>query len=298
MKKIFFFTLLVILSFSPSILFSDNSNGGDLHPRVAVSILPLKYLVEKIAKEKASVSVMVPPGANPHSFEPKPKELKSIENASMYVKVGTPLEFELAWMGKLILLNPKMMVCDCSKGVPLLNESLKVMSGAMAIDKRGADPHIWTSLKNAVLMGKDVRDSLVEMDPSNKRFYENNYAQLKKELESLDIRIKEKLKPFRGSSFIVIHSAWNYFSHDYGLNEIAIEVGGKEPPARELEAIIKEAKKEKINVVFVSPEFSKKSAEVIAKEIGARTVSADHLAEDFPAQVEKIAAEITESYGK
>ena len=285
--------MLLILAGLPSIIFPNLCNADEPRPRVIVSIVPLKYFVQKIAEDKVTVSVMVPPGADPHSYEPKPKELKELSGASMYVKLGMPLEFELSWLDKLLALNPRMAVCDSSKEVQLLKAGR--LEGESS---KGIDPHIWVSLKNDVIIAGNIKNSFVEMDPSNKEIYERNFLELKKELENLNSSIQGRLMPFRGHSFIVIHSAWKYFARDYALSEIPIEAGGKEPSAKDLELIIKKAEKENIKIVFAAPEFSKKAAISVAREIGAKVEVIDHLSEDLPREIKKMAELISQSYGK
>jgi zinc transport system substrate-binding protein len=263
----------------------DGSQPSGAEPlAVTVSILPLKYFVENIGKDKVTVSVMVPPGADPHSFEPKPAQLRDLSRARLFVKAGTSLEFEVAWMPKLISLNKDMRVCDCSQGVALVGED------------NSPDPHIWVSLKNAAVIAENVKSALIACDPQDKAYFKSNCRKLKKELIESDRRIAAKLKNYRLRAFLVYHSGWNYFARDYGLREIAIETGGKEPSAKTLSQIITDAKRERITAVFVGPQFSQKSAQVVAREIKAGVVAADNLSENIPEALEKMADSLVSSY--
>ena len=299
MKKLIIAAVIILLA-SPSSVFSGLISPKNSRLGVAVSILPLKYFVQKIAVDKAAVYVMVPPGANPHSYEPKPKELRELSGSGLYVKVGTPIEFEVSWMGKLMSVNPKMAVCDSSKGIALINDYAEEETGEpkKGHDQYGTDPHIWTSLRNGVIMAENVKNALSAVDPANQAFYEANCGELKKELNKLDNHVGEMLKSHAGASFIVFHSGWGYYARDYSLNEISIEVGGKEPSARDMAGIIKKAKQEKIKAVFVSPEFSLKSSRAVASEIGGKVISVDHLSENIPREIQKMTEAITQSYGK
>jgi zinc transport system substrate-binding protein len=93
---------------------------ADEKVNIVVSILPQSYLVEQIGKDKVSVSVMIPPGGNPHTYEPIPSQLTKLSQADLYIKVGSGVEFELNWMDKLAALNKKMEICDSSKGIKLI----------------------------------------------------------------------------------------------------------------------------------------------------------------------------------
>jgi ABC-type metal ion transport system, periplasmic component/surface adhesin len=98
---------------------------------VIVTILPQAEFVEKIGGNRVSVMVMVPPGASPHSYEPKPDQLVQVSKAKMYAKVGSGVEFERVWMDKIINTNREMVVVNCSRGIELIE----------------GDPHVWLSPK-------------------------------------------------------------------------------------------------------------------------------------------------------
>jgi zinc transport system substrate-binding protein len=240
---------------------------------VAVTILPQAGFVEAIGGDKVEVVVMVPPGASPHTYEVTPDQMTKLSKAKMYAKVGSPVEFELAWMDKLIAVNESMLVVDCSRGI-------KFMASADP-DEPGQDPHIWLSVKNAKVMVQNICDGLVQVDAANKSYYEENCAEYLDELTKLDDDLAKDLSDVKNRNFIVFHPAFGYFASDYNLKQIAVEQGGKEPDADYLIRLIEEAKEHGIRVVFVSPQYSTNSAEVIAKEIGGKVVIIDPLAKDF-----------------
>ena len=240
---------------------------------VAVTILPQAGFVEAIGGDKVEVVVMVPPGASPHTYEVTPDQMTRLSNAKMYAKVGSPVEFELAWMDKLIAVNKSMLVVDCSKGINLTE--------SQDPDEPGLDPHIWLSVKNAKIMVQNICDGLVQVDADNKSYYEENCAAYLEELTKLDGDLAADLSDVENRSFIVFHPAFGYFARDYDLKQIAVEQEGKEPDADYIVRLIEDAKEQDIRVVFVSPQYSTKSAEVIAKEIGGKVVIIDPLAKDF-----------------
>jgi zinc transport system substrate-binding protein len=240
---------------------------------VAVTILPQAGFVEAIGGDKVEVVVMVPPGASPHTYEVTPDQMTKLSNAKMYAKVGSPVEFELTWMDKLIAVNKGMLVVDCSRGINLTE--------SQDPDEPGLDPHIWLSVKNAKIMVQNICDGLVQVDTANKAYYEKNCADYLDKLTKLDSELAEDLSGVRNRSFIVFHPAFGYFARDYNLKQIAVEQSGKEPDADYIVRLIEEAKEQDIRVVFVSPQYSTKSAESIAKEIGGKVVIIDPLAKDF-----------------
>ncbi|MBU0569161.1 zinc ABC transporter substrate-binding protein [Patescibacteria group bacterium] len=270
---------------------------------VVVSILPQVYFVEKIGKNKVNVSVMIPPGGNPHTYEPTPSQLTNLSQADVYVKVGSGVEFELEWMDKLISFNNDMLVCDSSKGINLIamtehhhddeaEEYHDVKDDHHVEEERhhhgGQDPHVWLSPDNAIVMVSNIRDSLIERDPSNEKFYSNNTASLILELSDLKKEIVQNLVGLSNRNFLVFHPSWGYFAADFNLKQIAVEHGGKDPTPKQLAQLIEEAKENDAKVIFVSPQFSQKSARTIAKEIDGRVESIDPLAKDYINNLRKL----------
>jgi zinc transport system substrate-binding protein len=265
--------LLMVISLMAAFIACSRQPESAGKTAVAVTILPQAGFVEAIGGDRVEVVVMVPPGANPHTYEVTPDQMTRLSNARMYAKVGSQIEFELAWMDKLIAVNKDMLVVDCSRGINLL--------ASADPDEPGQDPHIWLSVRNAMVMVQNIHDGLVQVDAANKSYYDSNTAAYLQQLTALDADFSRDLADVKNRSFIVYHPAFTYFAHDYNLKQIGVEQGGKEPTADYIERLIGEAEKDNIKVVFVSPEYSTKSAESIAREIGGRVVVIDPLAKDF-----------------
>lgn len=264
-------TFIILLGMTTTSCGGEKSSASKLI--VAVSILPQAGFVEAVGGDKVEVLVMVPPGASPHTYEVTPDQMTQLSNAKMYAKVGSPVEFELSWMDKLIAVNKTMLVVDCATGVTL--------TASEDPDETGLDPHIWLSVKNAAIMVQNICDGLVQVDAANKSFYEQNCAAYLSQLAQLDQDFQTDLADVTNRSFIIFHPAFAYFARDYNLTQIGVEQEGKEPDADYLTRLIDEAKAKNIKVVFVSPEYSTESAETIAKEIGGQVVSINPLAKDF-----------------
>jgi zinc transport system substrate-binding protein len=265
--------LLLASALSVPAISCGKEEGGNNKLGVVVTILPQAEFVEKVGGDKVSVTVMVPPGANPHSTELTPSQMTEVAKAKIYAKVGSGIEFELTYMDKLTAINKSMQVVDCSKGIELIT--------SVDPDEPGKDPHIWLSPLNAKLMVKNICESLVQIDPVNKAYYEQNRDDYLQELDNLDQEIRGKLAGVQNRAFIVFHPAWGYFVKDYNLEEIPIEVEGKEPSAQDVVLVIQKAKELNIKIVFASPQFNPQMAEVIAREIGGRVVFIDDLAKDY-----------------
>ncbi len=249
---------------------------------VAVSILPQAEFVEQIGGNNVKTVVMVPPGSDPHSYEPTPSQLENLSNAQMYVKVGSGLSFETVWMDKLISINSKMLVVNSSAGIK------QIMIENDPDGDTGADPHVWTSPLNAKVMVKSIYDGLVSIDPDNETTYKQNYDSYIAKLDEADTKLKTALAGKEGTSFMVYHPAWAYLAKDYGLNEIAVEVQGKEPSPQDMQKLIDEAKEKGIKVIFVQSGFSTASAKTIADQIGGEVVEVDPLAKDYIDNLDRV----------
>jgi zinc transport system substrate-binding protein len=256
---------------------------------VFVSIVPQKYFVDRIGDGYVNCTVMVQPGQDPHSYEPTPKQMAALSNASLYFRVGMP--FEGAWIPRVQSANAKLKVVDTRAGIKLLDMSAEEKR-EHADDPEGKDPHTWLSPRLARVQAKTVCDALVAIDPAHKAQYEANRAALDADLDRLDAELKAALVNLRVRKFIVYHPAWAYFAKEYGLEEVPIEVEGKEPSAKQLAAIVDEAKKDAIRVIFASPQFSRRAAEALASQIGAQVVPLDDLAYDYIDNMKKIAEAI------
>jgi len=258
---------------------------------VFVSILPQKYFVEKIGKELVDVSVMVPPGANPHIYEPKPNQMVRLSKAKIYFAIG--ITFEDAWLHKFASVNPKMRVVRSEAGIEKIHmqshpidERPEDEAGHAAKaehkDEHGTmDPHVWLSPQEVKIIAKNILGALVEADPANSAAYQENHLRFLEEIEALDSELRNIFSGKKGMKFMVYHPSWGYFARAYGLEQVPIEIEGKEPKPGQLKKIIELARKEGIKVIFVQPQFSVKSAETVAKAIGGQAVFADPLSFDW-----------------
>ena len=250
---------------------------------VAVSILPQAEFVEAVGGKKVDVVVMVPSGANLHTYEPRPSQIVDLAEAEMYVKVGSGIEFELVWMDKLIGVNREMLVVDCAKGVELIEVGGNHREGEEDEGQHlyGIDPHIWLSPLNARVMVQNIYSGLVQIDPANKDYYAQNRDAYLRKLSELDQDIRDGLSRLANRRFIIYHPAFGYFARDYNLTMTPVEKGGNEPTAAGITRLIEYARENNIKVIFTAPQFNPASAEVIADEIGGRVVFVDPLAGDY-----------------
>ena len=268
-------TLLLVLVIALAALVTSCASAGGAGDKVGVvvSIAPLADFVENVGGEEVDVTVMVPPGASPHTYEPKPSQLVEVSKADIYVKVGSGVDFELAWMDKIIKVNSDMLVLDSSQGIELM----------------GKDPHIWNSPVNAKIIVENICDGLIQVDSDNADFYTENMNDYLEELDIVDGYIRYKLDRFTDRAFLIYHPAFAYFASEYGLTQLAVEHGGKEPTPQVMQDCIDKANQYNLQYVFVAPQFATEYCEAIAREIGGQTASMDPLAENYIANMGRIA---------
>jgi zinc transport system substrate-binding protein len=241
---------------------------------VVATIPPQQEFVERVGGEHVRVILLVPPGADPHTHEPAPAVLAGVAEADLYAMVGSGIEFEIAWGEKIAALNPSMAVVNCSQGVEFI----------------AADPHIWTSPRNAKVMVENIRDGLIEADPENAEDYRRNAAAYLDDLDALDAEISALIAGSGVRVVLVDHPSWAYLARDYGFEEVAIESEGKEPSPKRIEHLIRLAEEEGVRVVFASPEHSTRSAGVIAEAIGGSVVTVSPLKKDYLDNMRQVAA--------
>ena len=274
---------IMLLLFIGAGCLNSVQNQDNSHKIIVVTtIAPLQEFVEKVGGDKVKVTAMVPPGGDPHTYEPAPSQLVELSNARMYVEVGSGIEFELAWLGKLKALNNKILFVNASQNIEFINSTDP--------DTEGADPHTWSSIRNAEIIVGNIYDKLAEMDPADKEYFAQNRDDYLLELTALDMGLNETLEMRENKKFLIYHPALGYFAQDYGLEQIAIERNGKEPTPQWMQRIIDTAKADNITVVIASPEFTTASAETIAKEIHGRVVLIDPLQKDYVKGMREIAA--------
>ncbi len=268
---IFFFISIILVGCSTETIKPENISGANIEGElnIVVSILPQADLVKMLGKDNVQITIMIPPGASPDSYEPTTNQLKNLSKADMYVMVGH-LPFESAWSDRILSANPKLLSVDSSKNIDIID----------------GDPHIWLSPQLAKKQLSNICKALIEIDKDNEGFYLANLRQAETKLDIMDQEIKNIFADLPKKTFLVYHPAWGYFARDYGLIEMAIEKEGKEPAPGEMAKIINQAKELGIKTVFTSSQHSTRSAEAIAAELQAEVITIDPLPSDYANVVE------------
>jgi zinc transport system substrate-binding protein len=243
---------------------------------VFVSILPQKYLVERVGGERVTVNVLVRPGLNPETYEPTPKQMAGLSDADIYFRMAVP--FESIWINKISSSNPGIKIIECCGDINIhdpVTHNHDLHTGP------SNDAHVWTSPQNAIILAGLIRSALSEFEPDSAGYFEKNHLELVSDLSELDRYIRAALKDIGNRYLIVAHPSWGHFAEEYGLQQISIEQHGSEIKARQLSKLVEFARQQNIHTIFTQKQFNAASARILAREINGRIVELDPLAEDY-----------------
>jgi zinc transport system substrate-binding protein len=261
--------------------------GQSVPLQVVVSILPQQYLVERIGGPRVEVLALVQPGDNEATYSPGPATLAALDGARVWFTMG--VHFESVWQGRITRDRPGMTVVPLAAGLPMRRTEQSLVVGHKDHDHAGApDPHTWTDPRLAARMAERIGETLARLDPAGADEYQRRARALQGELLALHEEIATRLAPLRGSVFIVFHPSWGYFADAYGLEQLPIEVGGREPGPRGLAEIIRRGRESGVRAVFVQQQFSQRSARAVAEALGVEVVEADPLAADYVTNLRQV----------
>ncbi len=276
---------------------SSEQAGGKI--KVFVSVLPQAYFAERIGGPHVEAHAVVGPGMECHGFEPSPKTLADLAKARVLFRVG--LQYEDLLVKKIRSTFKNLEIVDTHQGIPGREMGEGEESHGHGKDPHKAkeaehrhsedekDTHIWLAPKLVKVQAENMCLALQRIDPAHAADYAKNLRAFLADLDTLDAELAKALEPVKGKKFFVFHPAFGYFADAYGLKQEAVETGGKEPSARQLAKLIKEAKDDGVKVIFVQPQFSRKTSEALASAIGGAVVPLDPLARDYLANMRKIA---------
>jgi zinc transport system substrate-binding protein len=292
---------LLLLSLVSCLLAGWLPSSASAEPlRVFASVVPIQTFVQKVGGEHVDAQVMVRPGFNPHTYDPTPQQIAALAGAVLYVRTGVP--FEQSWMERIRSANPDMQVIDVREGIDLRQAPAHGHNehhdhGTPPEHGKGhkQDPHVWTSPPLVRHMVGVIRDKLTELAPEYSVAFARNHDAFVAELDALDQDLRALLDPLSNRRFMVFHPSWGYFADTYGLTQVPIEREGKEPGARALAALIDQAKADRIKVIFVQPQFDKRSATQVAQAIGGGVIAVDPLAGDYVDNLRRVGREFSQA---
>ena len=281
----------------------NSQDAQKTRPVVFVPIAPYDFVFERLAGDLIDINVIVGEGDDPHSYSPTPKQI--VEMAKANLLCSGELGFESNYFVKL---------GDGKTGPKELNllEGLELLEGQCDHPSHKTetteddhdhdhedlnDPHVWLSSTMLIAQSDRIASKLKEILPKEKAsLIDANLKKFKEELTAVHEEIGAVLKPYSGEKFFVYHSAFAYFAQDYGLEEIAIEIGNRSPTPKQLAKIAEQAKSDKVKTIFVQPQFDQTSAAALAESIDGNVAKLDPLEKDIIANLRKFATAIKSSY--
>ncbi|MCQ2108262.1 MAG: zinc ABC transporter substrate-binding protein [Fibrobacter sp.] len=264
---------------------------------VAVTLQPYANVVSEIGGDQLEVVTLLPPGADPHTFEPKPSTLKDFAKASVYFSDGSGMDE--AWLPRFKGVNKNVQIVSLSKDINWMEEdehhhheveSAAIHAGEKSVAEHDdhdegeeLDPHLWTSPLQMMQVARNICDALVQLDSANADLYIERWFDLTERLKKLDAELRASIAklPQQARTFIVFHPSYGYFARDYGMTQLTVEVNGKEPKPRDLFNLAKTGKSNNVHIVFVQPQFSKRAATTIARELDAVILDTDPLSFEY-----------------
>ena len=257
-------------------------------PGVLVSVAPYKYLVERIAGDTVSVTLLVPPTANVHTYEPTIKEVLAAGQADLWFRIGETFEPRVA--KALKAHKPNLELVDLRQGLDLISGNDHCHHGCC--HPEGMDLHIWLSARLMKQQAITTAQALKRRYPENATRYERALQEHLKELDSLDKELMALLAPVRGKTILVTHPAYAYLCRDYGIVQLPVEVEGKDPAPRQLTQLFDQARRLQVKTIYTQSQYPDKVAKLIAQQIGASLIKLDPYAENYMQNLRTIAQDV------
>jgi len=235
--------------------------------------------------------------------------MAQLSRARLYFAIGVP--FEAVWLKKMAAASPDMKIVHTDRNIHKISMASHPVADTTndqtihpaepaqkerAAATRIPDPHIWLSPPLVRQQARCIFEALVQIDPSQEDDYRRHYERFITALDELHADLKTLFVDRQAMPFMVFHPSWGYFARTYGLKQIPIEIEGKHPKPAHLKALIEYAVEKDIRVIFVQPQFSARSAEVVARAIDGRVVFADPLAEDWMTNLRHVASEFEAAF--
>ena len=256
--------------------------------QIATTIAPAAQVITEIADSLVTVTTLLPQGTNPENYEPTPQAIQALASSAAYFYMGD-LGFERSWVERIHTMQPALQLVRLDQD--LVGPTHHHSGNSTHLH----DPHYWTSVHGLQSMGKSIYSSLCRIDTMHRAQYDAGYQRFIQRLEHVERTIKEQLSDIPSRAFVIYHPSLSEFAEEYGLKQLVIEQDGKEPTPQHIQALIEEAKKLGVRVVFIQQEFDSKLIESIAKELGARMVVINPLGGSWEEQLLLIARTLSDT---
>lgn len=259
------------LSLLIGLLVAASSPAASLRPstlKIITTIFPLTEFAKEIAADRGEVSLLLPPGAGVHTWQPRASDILRLSSADLVIQVGAGLE---PWIPGLLksVSSPKLKVLSVADQLPL--EEHRERKGG----KPERDPHVWLDFRLDMVIADLIAAKLSEIDPSSASFFQVGTARLKKRLQELDAAYTQGLGRCANRSLVIGgHAAFGYLAKRYGLEQLSLSSLSPDAEAlpSRLMSTIAWGREHRIRVVFAEANASPRMAEALAKELQAEVL--------------------------
>jgi ABC-type Zn uptake system ZnuABC Zn-binding protein ZnuA len=260
---------VVALSLAVALAACGGSNAGTSGSKVRVvaTTVQITALTKQVAGDKVELKGIIPAGADPHEFEPRPSDLVAIENAQLILRHGIGLD---NWLDDTLKAGTQATVVTVTDGVPLAKGD---ESG-----KQVDDPHVWHNPDNDKIMVDDINKALDEADPANKAAYDANAVAYKAKLDQTKAQVQAMINeiPPADRKLVTNHDAFGYFARAFGLQVVGAVIPSlsteAEPSAAETAQLLDTISREHVKAIFAESSVSAKLATTLASDAGVKIV--------------------------
>lgn len=306
MKRLFFFGMILVAL--------SCGRGKTEAGAIAVTVPTIKYFVDALTTGDPGAFSLLPAGADPHTYEPSPADVNRLAKAKMLVLTGH-MGFEEKLVNAAKQSNPGIAIINIAEGISMIrdehhHDELEHHDGDKEDhdhhaekkdhdehehhaekeedhhDHGGVDPHIWVSLNESRIIAATIAAALSRSFPERSGEFRTNLDTLLKTIEEKERRFAAAVPA--GTKFIIYHPSMGYLARQFKLEQMVIELEGKEPGAGEILAMAKKARSSSAAAIFIQQEYPRRAMEIIAKEASITPVTVDFLAEDWQGMMDSI----------
>lgn len=237
---------------------------------VMTSLFPLQEFAQAVGGKRVTAKLLLPPGAEPHTWEPRPSDIGKLSTSDILIYVGAEME---PWIQDIVkgTYNPNLSVLEVSRGLNLIQKKENAHNHKTV----GVDPHVWLDFDNAQKIINGIAKAFIGKDPHGTKYFRKNARSYREKLQGLDRKFRQGLRNCRYRVFVVGgHAAYSYLAERYGLTQIPLYGinPNSEPTPKQVARVIRLAKRHHIKIIYFEISVSDKLAKVIAEEVGAKTL--------------------------
>ncbi|GAB6091479.1 metal ABC transporter solute-binding protein, Zn/Mn family [Spirochaeta dissipatitropha] len=275
--------LSTVLLFVPALIFSAGTaepQRGEIIQAHA-SIAPQADIIQRIGGDYIEVELLIKPGQDAHTWDPSPREIERLGRSEVLFVTG--LEFEFPITRTLERSGSSVRIVSLTENIQLrqIERHYSDPSVPHSHDNEEGDPHIWLGIDEVRIQTDTIVRELSRLRPEHENYFRQNQADFLLLVDSLEEELTELLADMRGRSVLVYHPAFGYFMDHFGITQIGIEAGGREPSPRQLQMTIEIALAAGVELILTQPEYNDTASRAIARAIGARKAEVTDLGSDW-----------------